>query len=268
MATRKPAAKPTPTVSRVERPKPSWYEHRVETMHLTTHSIGTWLELVHEGRIRIPAFQRPWVWTDDQVVRLLNSIMQGYHVGNLLVWRKYSLPPWKGTFGEMQLDVPGHTDCGQNFMVIDGQQRLGALLTAEAAERFKFNISTGRACCTVRNMPDLIPFGLLMSNKGLYRILDGWCKEHAAHHGLDAEELFDVTAHAAAMMSGSYALSAVEIPERWPMDHVIESFKRINTEGTPMDPAQLQAAIERTLAHQEVRHEPSRQTVQVRTAAI
>lgn len=217
-------------------------------MQLTTHSVGTWIELVHEGRIRIPAFQRPWVWTDEQVVRLLDSIMQGYHVGNLLVWRRYSLPPWKGTFGEMQLDVPAQSGCGGAYIVVDGQQRLGALLTAEASERFKFNIDTGKCTVTVRDMPDLVPFSLLMSEKGLGRLWNGWCKEHADRHGLDRDDVNNRVIHAAQMMSGSYALSAVEMPERWTMDRVIESFRRINTEGTPMDPAQLQAAIERAMA--------------------
>jgi hypothetical protein len=187
------------------------------------------------------------VWTDEQVVRLLNSIIEGYHVGNLLMWRQYEVPAWKGTFGEVEIDVPGNNDCYGTWMVIDGQQRLGALLTAEKSERFKFDINAGRACCTVSDMPNLIPFGLLMSNKGLYRILDGWCKEHAARHSLDAEALFDIVAHAASMVSGSWALSAVEIPQRWTLEQVIESFKRINVEGTPMDPVQLQTAIKRSL---------------------
>ena len=41
---------------------------------------------VSRGNIKIPVFQREYVWTDEQIMSLLDSIYRGYPVGSLLLW--------------------------------------------------------------------------------------------------------------------------------------------------------------------------------------
>lgn len=41
-----------------------------------------------EGRIRIPEFQRPLRWQWEDVRRLFDSIVKGYPIGNLLLWKR------------------------------------------------------------------------------------------------------------------------------------------------------------------------------------
>jgi len=45
------------------------------------------LQEVYAGQLLIPKFQRPFVWTDQQRVELLESIVGGIPIGSILVWR-------------------------------------------------------------------------------------------------------------------------------------------------------------------------------------
>jgi uncharacterized protein with ParB-like and HNH nuclease domain len=44
------------------------------------------LSEVARGNIKIPVFQREFVWDDEQIMSLLDSIYRGYPVGSLLLW--------------------------------------------------------------------------------------------------------------------------------------------------------------------------------------
>ena len=39
------------------------------------------------GELRIPAFQRGFVWSPDDVAFLMDSIYKGYPFGSVLLWR-------------------------------------------------------------------------------------------------------------------------------------------------------------------------------------
>ena len=45
------------------------------------------VERVNAGEIKIPKFQRGFVWQRPAVIALLESILQGYPIGSLLFWR-------------------------------------------------------------------------------------------------------------------------------------------------------------------------------------
>src|ERR1043165_2204486 len=38
------------------------------------------------GKLRIPKFQRPFVWKPDDMLSLFDSIRRGYPIGTLLLW--------------------------------------------------------------------------------------------------------------------------------------------------------------------------------------
>ena len=48
--------------------------------------LASLLSDVTKGNIKIPVFQREYVWADEQIMSLLDSIYQGYPVGSLLFW--------------------------------------------------------------------------------------------------------------------------------------------------------------------------------------
>lgn len=45
--------------------------------------LASLLDDVTRGNIKIPAFQRDFVWTDEQILGLIDSIYSGYPVGSL-----------------------------------------------------------------------------------------------------------------------------------------------------------------------------------------
>jgi len=88
--------------------------------------IVTW---VREGRIRVPEFQRGLRWTRRDVVALLDSIYQGFPIGNLLLWEKQA-PAETLTLGGLRVEAPA----GPAFYVVDGQQRIAALAASLTQE--------------------------------------------------------------------------------------------------------------------------------------
>ncbi len=89
-----------------------------------TLEVGDVLKDVRSGRIGLPDLQRPFVWKNDKVRDLLDSMLRGYPIGYIMLW-------------DSPMDVEGKsTQIGENqkayeapkSLVIDGQQRLTALL--------------------------------------------------------------------------------------------------------------------------------------------
>lgn len=78
------------------------------------------------GKVRVPAFQRQFVWNQNQVLRLLQSVYFGYPIGSLLLWsvtEKYlhTVVP-DGTY----LPTPDD-DVYPATYVLDGLQRCATL---------------------------------------------------------------------------------------------------------------------------------------------
>ena len=87
--------------------------------------LGSLLGDVSRGNIKIPAFQREYVWKDEQIMSLLDSIYHGYPVGSLLLWStKESLTHERNVGGFALPDTP--EDYPVNYL-LDGQQRLTTL---------------------------------------------------------------------------------------------------------------------------------------------
>ena len=52
-------------------------------------SIVNLLNQIKQEEIVLPAIQRNFVWPEDKVLRLLDSIMRGYPIGIALLWETY-----------------------------------------------------------------------------------------------------------------------------------------------------------------------------------
>ncbi|KQV98366.1 DUF262 domain-containing protein [Rhizobacter sp. Root1221] len=85
------------------------------------------LDSVVSGEIRIPAFQRGFVWEMDRVAYLLDSIYKGYPFGSLLFWRTKHQLLTERKLGTFTLPDP-QADYPIDY-VLDGQQRLTSIFT-------------------------------------------------------------------------------------------------------------------------------------------
>lgn len=80
---------------------------------------------VEIGKIGLPDLQRPFVWPDSKVRNLLDSMMKGYPIGYIMLWSSPEDYENTGQIGRNEKIYKQPDD-----LVIDGQQRLTALLAA------------------------------------------------------------------------------------------------------------------------------------------
>jgi hypothetical protein len=86
-------------------------------------SIADLVMLAHRGTIRVPSFQRSFVWDAADVRKLFDSLYRGFPIGNVLLWRRPG-PAGNASFGPVTIEVPEVPDA---LWVIDGQQRITSL---------------------------------------------------------------------------------------------------------------------------------------------
>ncbi len=80
------------------------------------------IEQVSAGQIRVPAFQRGFVWEPDRVAHLMDSIYKMYPFGALLFWRTNEQLDVERELGPFTLPKP--KDDYPIDYVLDGQQRI------------------------------------------------------------------------------------------------------------------------------------------------
>lgn len=92
---------------------------------MSDFSIRDILNQVSKGNLRIPAFQRGFVWDTDSVAFLMDSIYKGYPFGTIQLWRTKEKLETEKQFGPFKLfkrDEEYPID-----YVLDGQQRVTSI---------------------------------------------------------------------------------------------------------------------------------------------
>jgi len=81
------------------------------------------IDRMEQGKIKIPSFQRDYVWTKQQREKLFESIQLEYPIGTILLWR-----PEKDFNIKHQLGPVTVSKIGRDFFyILDGFQRLSTL---------------------------------------------------------------------------------------------------------------------------------------------
>lgn len=80
-----------------------------------------------DGTIRIPGFQRPFVWEPARAALLMDSLYKGYPVGTVLLWRTRHRLKTERRLGVFELPPPD-ADYPVDY-VLDGQQRLTSIFS-------------------------------------------------------------------------------------------------------------------------------------------
>ena len=87
---------------------------------------------IDRGEVKVPKFQRPFVWKVDQALALLDSLANGYPVGSVLLWRTTEKLRAERNIGDFAL--PETDDMTPTKYVLDGQQRLTVMYSSFGAE--------------------------------------------------------------------------------------------------------------------------------------
>jgi hypothetical protein len=229
-------------------------------------SLRSLLEDVQRGHIRVPRFQRPFVWTDLQRLQLLESIRDNMPIGSLLVWRtiKFKLATFPSVGPH---EIPPIVDfvpaTGWQYL-LDGHQRVSTLLglliksvnlsTPEQQaedeidwniqydlmeEAFVFTRKTKRKSVVHPLLPLSSLFDGRMVNRHMREIrklgeIENWTEENMEDWEARADQL-------------SYRFQQCRIPivvmVTDDLSLAAKTFQRINSLGTPMDEAHLVAAL-------------------------
>lgn len=84
--------------------------------------VGSLVEMIRNGELRLPEMQRRYVWLATRVRDLLDSLYRGYPSGTILVWETdREMPVRDLAVTQDESPFKGHK------MLLDGQQRLTSL---------------------------------------------------------------------------------------------------------------------------------------------
>lgn len=83
---------------------------------------------IQKGQIKIPKFQRDFVWSIDKTAKLLDSILKGYPIGTFILWETNERLNDIKNIGNLVL--PPVPDDVKVQYVLDGQQRITSLYAA------------------------------------------------------------------------------------------------------------------------------------------
>lgn len=213
---------------------------------MDTLSIREIIEQVDRGQIRVPAFQRGFVWDPDRVAFFLDSIFKQYPFGSLLLWRAQERLKCERTLGPFELPEPV-ADYPLDY-VLDGQQRITSLYAS---------LQTGKPVEQTAEWKDIyydysLPFNA--QDTQFFALLPDEV-DPAKHFPLRC--LFDTTAYRRAT-AGFDETTAKKIDDmqtvfketRIPVQIIRPEerqtvaiiFERINRQGVPLDTLQLLSA--------------------------
>lgn len=97
-------------------------------------SVISLLNQVKNGDIVLPNIQREFVWSEESICKLMDSIMRGYPIGIVLMWETYQNIQFRkftdSYIEEADFDYSSNDNELKRLLVLDGQQRLQSLFIA------------------------------------------------------------------------------------------------------------------------------------------
>lgn len=195
---------------------------------------------IKKGEVKIPQFQRKFVWKDEQALDLLDSVANGYPIGSILLWKTKDKLHAARDIGVFQL--PKTDDLSPTSYVLDGQQRLTVIYSClgapEDAPGYKagYDLSTGTFVEIKQGAvkPDLFPLRKLFNTTSLLNYRTSLLSLQDApvlQERLD--ELIAAFTH--------YKLPVVTLKDLT-IDEVCPIFERINSSGTRLSTYDLMVA--------------------------
>lgn len=188
------------------------------------------------GKIKIPQFQRDFVWDVKKSARLMDSIVKGYPIGTLIFWKtKERLRTVKNIGGT---DLPEPPNGEYVEFVLDGQQRLTSLYASlkglqierdnnkidDFSEIFIDLDAVEDEQIVIVDKSDRDPQSIIRLTDLLYGKLS-FFKNYP-------ERYFDRISDIQERIK-TYRYSVIQV-EKAPIDIATEIFTRINVEGKPL----------------------------------
>lgn len=203
----------------------------------------TLLSDIEKGLIKIPQFQRDFVWTKEKSAHLIDSMLKGFPIGTFILWKTKESLRTVRNLGDMELPPTPAGDFTQH--VLDGQQRITSLFAAAKGLTIKrddrdddfseiyvdLEAHEDEAVVTIdpgERTPDSLITIVKLLSAGV-QVLSKYPEKH--HARLDEYK----------QRLTSYSFSIVLVKEA-PIDIATEIFTRINVTGKPLSVFEIMVA--------------------------
>lgn len=214
------------------------------------------LSEIAEGRLRVPRFQRPFVWRPDQMIDLFDSIERGYPVGSLLMWDTAEQVHSLDRIADMRIPPPPGTPVSY---LLDGHQRLttlyGCLMRRPVERDFSRPDAWIWNIYRVLGEPDgpgnrfqhwkklEPPPAHYLPMRNVLRTMDflAYARRLTGSDRPDIDKLVD-EAEQLAQRIKSYKMAVVRLVGG-ELKHAVEVFSRLNSSGQSMTPTQMVSAL-------------------------
>lgn len=100
---------------------------------LENPKVNNLVKRIEAGEVKIPPLQRPFVWEQNQIIDLLESIYKEYPIGSILWWETSETLPAERNIAGFKL--PQRPESHPFYYVLDGQQRLSSLYGVFCTDR-------------------------------------------------------------------------------------------------------------------------------------
>ena len=198
---------------------------------------------IEKGDIRLPAFQRSFVWTEAQIIKLLESVYKGYPIGSLLFWRVHTK--------ELQIErdkrvpFPNVEEEYPLSFVLDGMQRLSSLFGVfrqkDTGIPGMFNVVFDLRTEVFSHFDPKETLGSHLNLSALFsprQLLD---VQRGLMEQPDSDLLIDRSLKLQSIFQ-EYLLPTVTIGER-DITQVVEIFERVNSTGTQLSTVDFMRAM-------------------------
>ncbi len=206
---------------------------------------------VQKRDIVLPEFQREYVWNREQAKQLLFSLVRGYPVGGVLLWKTDTPPELKNLETLPQ-------KLGTVNVLLDGQQRLTTLHMFTTGE-----IPNWYTAADIERDPRDLYYHLHTADFQYYqaskmkddplwvRVVDCFTRKDdinafkiASEMGVAGQEAFDLAQRLSDNLTRLRSVTEVDLPEQVvpphaSLDEAIDIFDRVNSLGTKLTDAEL-----------------------------
>jgi hypothetical protein len=236
------------------------------------------LSQVDRNEIVLPAMQRPFVWKEDRIYRLVDSLLRGFPIGALMLWKTSTVQRFRRLPRDLDTETAEvftfetSTDTSNKYLVLDGQQRLTSLFAAFKGtynhKRLFIDVLSGSPegkdpgneyyDCQFLSMTEAS--SLTSSNGGsrrFYMPIQDLIKINPVHAASaahkkaqelklsesESERMTDIFIRCATILGNSKSLQVITVDEDpshvTPIEEILEIFVRVNSGGLVLQKSDL-----------------------------
>lgn len=194
----------------------------------TGYGLSDLFNEIDKGELRLPRFQRDFVWDRKKVMKLLDSIYSEYPIGSFFIWNAHE--KYRALYRDIaELQLPAPRDDRPLRYILDGQQRATSLyvamrgLTVNGVDygKISFDLETEQFVDKVPNKEKLVSVSSITDVSKLSEVL------------LTLKPEYQQTYLHCMRKFSDYPLSVVIVKDKGLSD-AIEIFERINRGGKPL----------------------------------